>query len=78
MTKELYDGHCRRKDCRCDHTICYRGWVDNINGNDTIPCQYCRAHLHRRWYEAARARAKHYPIEAIHSILRGDGRDRDE
>ncbi|HEY9390140.1 MAG TPA: hypothetical protein VIR27_10300 [Mycobacteriales bacterium] len=39
------DRHCRRKDCRCLHDGCMRGWVDvfDESGKEwATPCPVCR------------------------------------
>lgn len=39
------DNHCRRKDCRCLHDGCVRGWIDvtDKDGKDWAkPCPVCR------------------------------------
>ena len=37
------DAHCYREGCSCEHSRCYRGWVDS--GSDTSPCRMCRPGL---------------------------------
>jgi hypothetical protein len=70
------DAHCRRSGCHCDHVICYRGWIDLVEHRDgrdhavANPCQYCRPQLHERHWKAQAAKAKGYPGEAVHRILR--------
>lgn len=68
--KELYESHCRRTGCVCDHTICFRGWIDTHY--ETTPCSYCRQDTYQRWYAREQARAKGYPLEALQRIMRGD------
>ena len=69
LTQDQLDAHCKRGGCRCDHLECYQGW--NTHDETTAaPCQYCRPSLHERLWKAQAARAKGYPTEAVHRILR--------
>lgn len=73
---DQYDTHCKQHACRCDHRICYRGWIDTppeTTPPTTQPCPLCREDLTRRLARRERARAKGYPIEALHRLI--DERD---
>ena len=65
----LYDAHCAKTGCNCEHTTCHKGWIDNTKG--TWPCMYCREDLTGRLMRAAQARDKGYPPEAISRIIMG-------
>lgn len=65
---EPYDGHCRKPGCTCEHTYCYRGWVDT--DRTTRPCGDCRADTYMRWLRREEARQKGYPDEALGRIMR--------
>ena len=61
-----YDAHCEQPGCICDHTKCYKGWIDNTVG--TWPCMYCRENLLTRMMNRDTAKAKGYPQPALHRI----------
>ena len=63
----LYDAHCAKPGCGCEHTQCYKGWVNHTAG--VWPCLYCREDLTGRLMRAAQARDKGYPQEAISRII---------
>ena len=68
ITYSLYDSHCAKPGCPCEHTQCYKGWVDNQAGH-TRPCMYCREELTGRLMRATIARGKGYPPDAISRIM---------
>jgi hypothetical protein len=73
---DTFDTHCKQSQCKCDHRICYRGWIDtalDTNPPTTEPCPICREDLTRRLAKRERARASGYPIEALYRII--DDRD---
>ena len=63
---DKYDAHCEQPGCICDHTKCYKGWIDNTIG--TWPCMYCRENLLTRMMNRDAAKAKGYPQPALHRI----------
>ena len=65
---ETYESHCERSGCRCAHSDCYKGWLDEFNY--TRPCAICREHTYARHRAATQMRAKKYPLTAIHRVLR--------
>jgi hypothetical protein len=70
----LYDAHCRKPGCLCQHIDCHRGWRDaplTAAKADTVPCSTCRPDTHRRWLDREAARLKGYPGEALERIMRG-------
>jgi len=67
-TKDQYDAHCTKPGCGCDHSRCYKGWVDSDN-NTTMPCLYCREELLGRLMRATTAKDKGYPPAAISRIM---------
>ena len=67
-TKDQYDAHCTKPGCGCDHSRCYKGWVDTDN-NTTMPCLYCREELLGRLMRATTAKDKGYPPAAISRIM---------
>ena len=67
-TKDQYDAHCTKPGCGCDHSRCYKGWVDTDN-NTTMPCLYCREELLGRLMRATTAKDKGYPSAAISRIM---------
>jgi len=62
-----FDNHCTQKNCTCDHTTCYRGWLDYAG--ITTPCQWCRPNTHQRWLKREAARHKGYPLAALSRIM---------
>ena len=69
ITYSLYDAHCAKTGCGCEHTQCYKGWINHTQG--VWPCMYCREDLTGRLMRAAQAREKGYPQEAISRIIMG-------
>ena len=67
-TPDQYDAHCTKPGCGCDHSRCYKGWVDTDN-NTTLPCLYCREELLGRLMRATTAKDKGYPPAAISRIM---------
>jgi len=67
-TKNQYDAHCTKPGCGCDHSRCYKGWVDGDN-NTTMPCLYCREELLGRLMRATTAKDRGYPPAAISRIM---------
>jgi hypothetical protein len=46
---EYIDAHCGRHGCGCLHRDgCYKGWLDDIVPNATVPCRVCRPVLWQR------------------------------
>jgi hypothetical protein len=68
----LYDNHCARPGCGCEHTTCDRGWINHSKG--AWPCMYCREDLTGRLMRAAQAKDKGYPQDAISRIIMGKQR----
>lgn len=69
---DQYDTHCKQPGCTCDHRACYRGWIDSpieTTPPTTTPCPICRDDLTGRLARRERARAKGYPIEALHRLI---------
>jgi hypothetical protein len=72
VTYSLYDAHCAKTGCQCEHTQCYKGWINHNAG--VWPCMYCREDLTGRLMRAGQARDKGYPQEAISRIIMGKQR----
>ena len=66
-TYDRYESHCTRPGCGCEHTNCYKGWIDNTKG--TWPCLYCRENLTGRLMRVAQAKDGGYPQAAISRIM---------
>ena len=64
-----YDSHCAKPGCSCEHTQCYKGWIEHSAG--VWPCMYCREDLTGRLMRVAQARDKGYPQEALSRIIMG-------
>ena len=41
--KQNIESHCGKSGCMCNHTICYRGWIDTDHASS--PCGTCRDEL---------------------------------
>ena len=66
-TNDRYESHCSKPRCGCEHTNCYKGWIDNTKG--TWPCMYCREDLTGRLMRVAQAKDGGYPQAAISRIM---------
>ena len=66
-TNDRYESHCAKSGCGCEHTNCYKGWVDQQY--TTYPCLYCRENLTGRLMRAWQAKEGGYPQAAISRIM---------
>ena len=66
-TYDRYESHCAKSGCGCEHTNCYKGWVDRQY--TTYPCMYCREDLTGRLMRVAQAKEGGYPQAAISRIM---------
>jgi hypothetical protein len=45
---EYREAHCGRPGCECHHDECFKGWLDDLVPNATVPCRVCRPVLWQR------------------------------